>query len=117
MEKSITIKLTERELNILISKVAKGTSEENLENPDILVSRLFNKLGKLKSDFGRICRNEQKLQDLNLQQETAISIIFKYVDKKYHKEIQKELDNINWHNYLWLLKEELYYRKKKSKNE
>ena len=51
MEKSITTKLTERELNILISKVAKGTSEENLENPEILVSRLFDKLGKLRSDL------------------------------------------------------------------
>ena len=50
-EKSITIKLTERELNILISKVAKGTSEENLDNPEILVSRLFDKLGKLRSDL------------------------------------------------------------------
>ena len=50
-EKSITTKLTERELNILISKVAKGTSEENLENPDILVNRLFDKLGKLRSDL------------------------------------------------------------------
>tara|TARA_B100000482_G_C12393446_1_gene214024 strand:+ start:113 stop:316 length:204 start_codon:yes stop_codon:yes gene_type:complete len=50
-EKSITIKLTERELNVLLSKVAKGTSEENLDNPEILVSRLFDKLGKLRSDL------------------------------------------------------------------
>ena len=59
MEKSITTKLTERELNILISKVAKGTSEENLENPEILVSRLFDKLGKLRSDL----RIENKRQN------------------------------------------------------
>ena len=28
----------------------------------------------------------------------AIDIIFKYVDKKHHKEIMKELDEMGWYN-------------------
>ena len=40
----------------------------------------------------------EKCMDYVYQQEKAIDIIFKYVDEKYHKEIQKELDDINWYN-------------------
>tara|TARA_R110002020_G_scaffold125514_1_gene282812 strand:+ start:169 stop:315 length:147 start_codon:yes stop_codon:yes gene_type:complete len=32
------------------------------------------------------------------KRDKVIDIIFKYVDKKYHKEIEKKLDKIGWYN-------------------
>ncbi|QDP59006.1 MAG: hypothetical protein GOVbin1678_48 [Prokaryotic dsDNA virus sp.] len=37
---------------------------------------------------------KKEVENLN----KGIDIIFKYVDNKHHKDIQKELDNIGWYN-------------------
>lgn len=39
-----TLKLTEQELKLLVSKLVQSTSDENLENPKLLVSKLYDKL-------------------------------------------------------------------------
>ena len=42
--KPIELKLTQKELQLLLSKLVQSTSGENLENPNLLVSKLYNKL-------------------------------------------------------------------------
>ena len=42
--KPIELKLTEKELELLLSKLVQSTSDENLENPKKLVSQLYHKL-------------------------------------------------------------------------
>jgi len=38
------LKLSDKELKLLLSKLVQSTSDENLENPKLLVSQLHDKL-------------------------------------------------------------------------
>lgn len=38
------LQLSDKELKLLLSKLVQSTSDKNLENPNLLVSRLYDKL-------------------------------------------------------------------------
>jgi|TARA_R110002072_G_scaffold185426_2_gene342309 hypothetical protein len=38
------LQLSDKELKLLLSKLVQSTSDENLENPKLLVSQLYDKL-------------------------------------------------------------------------
>ena len=44
------LKLTDKELKLLMYKIVNSTSEENLENKNLLISKLYNKLYELKTN-------------------------------------------------------------------
>ena len=57
--KPIELKLTQKELQLLLSKLVQSTSDENLENPNLLVSKLYNKL------YDTLKENKSKKTELN----------------------------------------------------
>tara|TARA_R100001594_G_scaffold23604_2_gene46248 strand:+ start:529 stop:669 length:141 start_codon:yes stop_codon:yes gene_type:complete len=42
------LKLTEKELKLLMYKIVNSTSDEKLDNENLLISKLYNKLHDLK---------------------------------------------------------------------
>ena len=48
MEKNL--KLTDKELKLLMYKIVNSTSDEKLDNKNLLISRLYDKLHTLKNN-------------------------------------------------------------------
>ena len=63
---------------------------------------LGGELGFLKYVLATEINKKHKVIEFMLEEiykcDKAIDIIFKYVDKKHHKEIMKELDEMGWYN-------------------